>query len=622
MTKTVSLFAFTTMILSCSPLWATTDIQPSTSEDFTLDALPCPSQVETVSMLKEARVNVESFNGPKEWQCDRSQISKLARLLFFLKSLKPQITPEFQNHEIIKKIRSPWQFFIASYNEIRFFESKRAVAAYELTSKNLLLTDFLFELDPTMALATLIHEAAHGHHPDRFHALCHRGNLKHTLGACDEALEKKEKLAGSYSYEFWFLWMLGRFDSNLSAIAKKRAQDHALQLVANRFNYVHEVGQFNDLIMVLTENGTPKLLDPLSQNLIDIGIPEKIVGGPTKSLIKDERHMGVAFLSETNRLTSWEAISGFKNKIDSLPIEALQGNIKNFLRGYNFQDRITRSLLLTNDGRVLIESTANGDRVYIPDRELEKLGPIKSVEMLSDKRYIVHLENGSLRVFENGQLLPIPHNLESSTIQSLSSSIMGFHFHVIDSIGAFWNGKFKMSRINPYEVRTSAIEFKPDSLQAPSGDKALKYDEGIGHRALLTANSRIVIDRHSVLTTSQGVIDFPSKVLPVKESLKDLVFLRTATIDDHYKFANDRTLFEQKCGFQPTLVDPWLGRPMGVRTNGDLIAFTLGTCSLIAKEVQSIKLNMRSISLNPVGLRETEMIVTFRDGRVVTQSGY
>ncbi|MBY0386402.1 hypothetical protein K2X05_14700, partial [bacterium] len=259
------------MILMVQNALATTEIRDLVSSDQTIQNLPCPSPTEFQSMIKEARINLNTFKDFKEPlpdRCSNHNLAQTVKLLIYFKNISVQLPPIYETHEVLNQVKTPWHFFIKSYKKLELYYSKRALAAFNVNTKDLLVTSFLFDMSPVVAVSALVHEAAHGRVEDPGHSPCQRGNLKFTFGACDEVLEIKDKLAGAYTYEFWFLWMMSRFAPELDEIEKLICRTEAEQLIANRFNYVHRVAQFNDLVVVLDTQGRPLLLDPITKDTI------------------------------------------------------------------------------------------------------------------------------------------------------------------------------------------------------------------------------------------------------------------------------------------------------------------------------------------------------------------
>lgn len=603
---------------------ATTEIRDLIFSHHTIRDLPCPSQDEYKEMIKEARINLNTFKDFKEplpERCTQHVLPQLIKLLIYFKNISVQLPEAYETHEVLKKVKKPWNFFIKSYNRLELYYSSRAYAAFDINSKNLLITKIMFsDNSPVIAVATLLHEAAHGRVEDPGHAPCQRGNLKFTLGACDEVLEVKDKLSGAYTYEFWFLWMMSRFSEELDETDKLVCRTEAEQLIANRFNYVHQVAQFNDLVVVLDNKGQPLLLDPITKDTVDIGLQKNIVQESTKVLFKEERSQGVAFLSTTGKLTSWDAISGQKNEIDILPIDGFQGRIEKYLRGFNFKDEITRSLLITNTNEAFIESTNRQSvREYVLDEDLMKLGPVKYVEMLSNQQYLVLLESGQIVGYDDGKMIPLDYSLLPEKIVSIAPDVPGFKFYFIAGDGILYQGNFKKDYMMSTSVKVSGLDYKKDDFQT---NNAMKYAEGIGYRALLSKEGNLKFKRHSVFSTSKGWSHFPETFYKSRSKYKDFVFIRTVQFDPEFDFEKTHSDFENKCGVKPVLFDPWMQRPMAVDKVSNLVVWDKNRCRIIARNVKSVRMEARSLGLNVVGLRESQMVIDFINGRQKVITGY
>lgn len=602
---------------------ATTEIRDLVQSNARIEDLPCPSENEYSQMIKDARINLNSFKDFKEPlppRCGKSPLSLLVRLLLYFKHLSVSLPIKHQNHEILQQLKEPWPFFIKSFQRLELYYSKRAYAAFDVNSHNLLVTKLLFENSPVAAVAALIHEAAHGRDADPGHAQCQRGNLKYTLGACDEVLEIKDSLAGAYTYEFWFLWMMSQYAPFIDQNEKINCRSEAEQLIANRFNYVHQVAQFNDLLVVLDASGTPQLLDPLTGELVDIGLREKIVQEPTVQLFKEERNMGVAFLSKSGRLTSWDAIAGQKNEIHILPMGDFQGHIKKYLRGYNFKDDVTRSLILDDQDRAYIEATnANAEREYVLDHDLMNLGTIEYVEMLSHQQYLVLLETGSILAYEKGKALPIDYSLLPKKIRFIASDLMGHDFYFITQNGQLNKGQLIKDFFISSAPKVNSLSYAVDDFQ---NGRARKYSEGIGYRVLLSQTGELKLKRHSIRSTQKGWLHYKEQLLGFSKPIQDFVIIRTAQLDSDYDFKESTQDFEEKCQAQTRLFDPWLHRPLGIDWVHNLVLFHKGICRVIARNVKDAELHARSIALNVVGLRESEILIHFLDGRKTTLTGY
>ncbi|MBY0385179.1 hypothetical protein K2X05_08480, partial [bacterium] len=350
-----------------------------------------------------------------------------------------------------------------------------------------------------------------------------------------------------------------------------------------------------------------------------IGLKENIVQEPTQTLFKEERSQGVAFLSTSGRLTSWDAITGQKNEVDILPIEKFQGHIQKYFRGFNFKDEVTRSLLITDTNEAFIESTnSQSERIYVKDEDLMKLGPVKYVEMLSNQKYLVLLESGKVVGYENGKTIPIDYSLLPEKIVSISPDVPGFKFYFIASDDILYQGDFKKDYMMS-TAKVSGLDYKKDDFQTT---KPVKYAEGIGYRALLNAHGELKFKRHSVLTTSKGWIHFSDADYKGRTKYKDFVFIRTVQFDPEFDFEKTHADFENKCGTKPALFDPWMQRPMAVDKVHNLVIWDKNHCRVVARNVKSVRSEARNLALNVVGLRESQVVVDFIDGRQKVISGY
>lgn len=608
-------------IISIAPLssWADLGVADNLPEVDYQNYISCPSEEEFQAIILEAKINVGTF--PPSQRCDDSELSRLITLLKALKAFNfemPLSKAGVEENEILKRVSHPWEFFINSYEEINFYYSNRAYAAFSVFDRKMHLAPAIFELPVVTAQSILVHEAAHSLKEDKGHVECRSGGLKFSSGGCDNFFLKEAKNAGSYSYQFWFLWGASEYASSLTEGEKRIAFLSSQDLLSQRFNYVFNGVSFNDLAVVLDSQGKALVLDPLTEALVDIGFNSKILNNKkVRSVHKDYKNSGLTFVTEDGKLFNWSAVTELTSEGASSPLVEDVTGFKSFGSAYNYSEKSTRTVVISKDGIAWIEQTRldTGMREYVKFDEINLLGKVESVELLIGRSLAVLYETGEVKIFGDTGL--VENQEVVNGYKYITGDYSSYQVYLVSLEGELKSLKRDVVSIVSGVGHFVGLKWESHTFKGANTDKVSKYNEGVGYRGVLDEEGLLYFKRQE---RENG--DWDVKPYNLTSKIKDFVFVPVMTMNMENIDTDKAKDFNDICGVKAVEVDPWLKRLMGINKSAELILFHQGVCMVLAKDVSSFHVRDRALKENVFGFIEKELWISFSSGDEKIISGY
>lgn len=607
---------------------------PFTTSFFQAPETPvhsCLSESDAIQYLESNRVDISSF--PEEtYVCGESALARMATFLKYFESVEilDNELPGFVDNSITRVLKNPWDFFSSSYEQIRYYESKRSLASFSPHSRVMNISQATIAMEPIAAVTVLIHEAAHANPDDPGHEACYIGELKYTYGACDGIMTDQMKSAGAYVVQFWFAWLFSKFDSNLSISERQYLNKLAHETISQRLNHVFDFAYFNDLFFrVDSLTGLAKVLDPVTGEwkvTHDIDSSDPIIGTEFSEL-----YLGPVHFHESGRVSGWDSVQWTQADFSRVPFGGYISNVSSLRKMFNFEDRITRNGLLTRDGRLYVETTNlenEGAREFVPVPGTEGRS-LQSFGSLTGPISFFLFENGLLKFLEGTREMELEMTgAAPESFYNVFESIRGTELFSIDQSSRRLLLGEKLSITYGFMQELSEIRWHIDPLQNISG-RSQKYQEGVSFRAVLSDTGQLSYTRRSKKHDTQRRLTDPDRVILHLEThgASDFSIGRSVDLMERYEvllgLSEQRILFEQSCEVETAFLEPWLHRWMGVDSSGRLVlSDSHEDCRVLDHGVETARLVPRSISDSVHGYPEANLEVTGIDGEVTLMRPY
>ncbi len=407
-------------------------------------------------------------------------------------------------------------------------------------------------------MAVLIHEARHSEDSSPGHDRCRGGDIPKSEGGCDAKFSFGTD-AGAYSYGAIFELGLAEYAKNLSEADREYLRSLALVHMVSRFNEVPaEFGAPLDVLVVLDEAGDAFVVDPYGFTLEPIVSNEKFV-----KVEFSPRGAGAFLYTNENQVYTWSPAKGLtKAYSDILPTIPGTVDIDKIITGVS---RVSKTFVIGSDNQFYFVDSekSTGKDILTKYRE----PPVEKVKKIT-------IANGwsSFFLSEDGEIMSIISAHRGGTAPNFYSPYKIFsakkwaQIHggiTYDQLfGIDQEGNLYYEGPSPEQSGLGAV------LSAWRVPQLAKYLEGTNFRLFLDRSGKIYATRY--LDEQEGKVE----ELPIVHGKRiiDFALPRSYLPDQKLLALKSDIEFEKRCKLASSFIDPVLKRPMGVRSDGQLVA--------------------------------------------------
>ncbi len=526
--------------------------------------LPCPTEEEFLELARRTKLKLPE----SPYACDESPKSKLARVLHFMNQLKIDV-PENWGGEARETLVDPLEYVIkmAASISVDFTQADSIAQNFRLTG-DVFLGGLFFQIEPLFSVAVLIHEARHSEDSSPGHDRCRSGDIPKSEGGCD-AKFSIGKDAGAYAYGAIFEIGLAEYAQGLSKADREYLTSLAVVHMASRFNEIPpEFGAPVDVVLVLDEEGQVYVVNPYHWGLSKIDLPE---GKKVRKIEYSPRGAASFLFTEDHDVFVWSPSKGLEKTYEDL-IQDLPGvqEIDKIISGVS---RNTKTFVISteNDFYYIDTEKKTGNDILTryqnrPEEKVKKLtiGNGWSSFFLTEQGEIMTIVSNHRGM--RGTKFYTPYSIFTGPKwQQIHGGVTYDQLFAIDESGAlFFEGPSKdRSGLGPV-----ASNWEKGALT--------KYLEGTNFRAYLTKEGKLFLSHYQNQNSDPQEINIehPKKIV-------DFTLPRKFLFSDAIVSVPKTNELDRICGAKVSFVDPILGKPMGVRSNGEIVYGS--TCELAGK---------------------------------------
>jgi hypothetical protein len=374
-------------------------------------------------------------------------------------------------------------------------------------------------------------------------------------GGCDYEFTDQEH-AGAYSYGVFYALSLAQ-SAWVSPADREYLESSALSQTSTRFNkLLPAFARFQDVIAGLDAEGKLKVLHPFAARMLE-PLPEKI-----QRIAYEDKTGGLYLLDGKSAGYSWQL---GRRPEPFYPSVVAPGTVIRFIGKFRQQYQPyphTSFLDDRNKIHFLDFDAESGERRAYP-HPLPLPGRVHSFFSASGDMSYVLTEEGNifrLRQWGNDKDYNPMHEDKGPYLQG-SGGILKDTLFLVGADGRLYRQESEEVFHEGSSSDTGTLEYSlhPSAFAAPVAGR--QYEEGTGLRVLL--------DEAGDLWLS-GLSDEAPTGRLAGLKLKSFAIMKAMETSLVKSAPRDMTGFEKNCGVKAPVVDPWLGRGVGL-ANGRLI---------------------------------------------------
>lgn len=527
----------------------------------------CPDLPTARSMLEKFKINFDL----QGWNCEPEDI-RTSFLIPLVMAKRFSFVPPTSWDPKVRESVMDLQTWLTRYAKSYEVDAKKAdstIAYFVPSTHKIFMTERIKNFSPLDVLGIIVHENRHAEAPRINHVLCVSGDFPQGQGACDQRFSTEWDKMGAYN--FTLLFEIGNvlYNKNITEAERELLSVSAMTSLANRINIIPaELGYFYETLVILDEQSRLNIINPLTTELHSIAF-EKDIERIDHSSAADE----VSIFSKDGAWSVWNVYEGHKAPYQ----EALAG--KRVLDA--------RKSMAFMHSQVFDTYINAGSLEYLGFDDVSKKREAKNFRLLRDdvmptnlKRIIFSegmettfiTQEGELlraRKYGNEKAFAVVAGSESLRwVEGTSGPLFGSMF-LTEEGGEVIRISLRDTNLDREEeqgARYMPPETSFSVLPLAAGYAVYKFYPGLNADYLLTQDGNIFV-------RPLNKKEFSPLRLNVR--VKDFAVMKKYSVESPLLKMDSplRKKFEHKCSVRSSSTDPWLGRPLGINQQQQLVLF-------------------------------------------------